>query len=204
MSLPTKPAVTSTPVHPLIRDRWSPRAFADHLVPRDTVVAVLEAGRWAASSNNGQPWRWIVATKDDPGAHAKAVACFSPRNQRWVSHAPVVMFVCARRTFEANGNPNPHSWYDAGAAAAQIGLQATALGLVVHQAAGIDRDKVRAEYGVPEDVDVCAGLALGYQGDPDLLPEELPGREREPRKRKPLGELVFSNVFGTPAKLVES
>jgi hypothetical protein len=83
-------------------------------------------------------------------------------------------------------------------------VQATALGLFVHQAAGIDRDKVRAAYAVPDAFDICAGMAIGYQGDPDSLPEELPAREREPRKRKPLAELVFAGTFGTPAKLTAS
>ena len=82
-------------------------------------------------------------------------------------------------------------------------VQATALGLFVHQAAGIERDKIRATYEVPEEFDVCAGMAIGYQGDPDSLPEELPGREREPRKRKPLDELVFAGKFGAPARLAE-
>ena len=152
---------------------------------------------------HAQPWRWILATKDDAEAHATAVGCFSPRNQRWVRNAPVLIFVCARSTFEANGNANAHAWYDAGAASAMMCVQATALGLFVHQAAGIERDKIRATYEVPEEFDVCAGMAIGYQGDPDSLPEELPGREREPRKRKPLDELVFAGKFGAPARLAE-
>jgi nitroreductase len=203
MSLPAKPAETSRPVHELIRARWSPRAFADRPVSRDDLLSLLEAGRWAPSSNNAQPWRWILATKDDAEAHAAAVGCFGVRNQRWVRNAPVLIFVCARRTFEANGNANAHAWYDAGAASAMMCVQATALGLFVHQAAGIERDKIRATYEVPEEFDVCAGMAIGYQGDPDSLPEELPGREREPRKRKPLDELVFAGKFGAPARLAE-
>jgi nitroreductase len=198
-----KPAATGRPVHELIRARWSPRAFADRPVAADSILVVLEAGRWAASSNNAQPWRWIIATKDDAEGHATALACFTPRNQRWTRHAPVLMFVCARRTFEANGNPNAHAWYDAGAAAAQMSLQATALSLVIHQAAGIERDKVRAAYAVPEEFDICTGMALGYQGDPDSLPDELPNREREPRTRKPLAELVFAGAFGTPARMAK-
>jgi len=197
-----KPAVTSKPVHDLIRNRWSPRSFdSSRPVSPDTLTSLLEAARWAASSNNAQPWRFIVATRDNAAEHAKALGCFNVRNQRWAKGAPVLIIVCTRKAFEANNNPNVHAWYDAGAAMAQLSLQATALGLRLHQAAGIERDKARAAYGVPEEFDVCAGIGLGYQGDPDALPEELPGREREPRARKALGEIVFAGAFGTAAKL---
>lgn len=201
MSLPSKPAITSAPVHDLIRDRWSPRAFADKPVPRDALASVLEAGRWAASSNNAQPWRWIVATRENAETHALALAGFNARNQRWARTAPVLIFALSRKTFEANGNPNTHAWYDAGAAAAQMALQATALGLHIHTAAGIERDRLREAFAIPDEFDICSGMALGYQGEPDLLPEELPGREIEPRSRKPLGEIAFAGRFGQPIEL---
>ncbi len=196
-----KPAQTSTPVHDLIRERWSPRSFADKAIPAADLMAVLEAGRWAASSNNGQPWRFIVATSADAAGFAAALEGFNARNQRWAKTAPVLVFACARKTFEANGNPNAHAWYDTGAAIATLTLEAESRGLRVHQAAGIERDKVRATFGVPEEFDIAIGIAVGYQGDPDALPEELPGREREPRVRKPLADIVFQGKFGTPAKL---
>ena len=65
----------------------------------------------------------------------------------------------------------------------------------------VGKDKIRAAYGVPEEFDVLSGITVGYQGDPDALPEELPGREKEPRARKPLADIAFSGAFGTPAKL---
>ncbi len=196
-----KPAVTSVPVNTLLRERWSPRAFAAKPVSKADLTAILEAGRWAASSNNGQPWRFIVATADNGAEHAAALQGFNARNQRWVKAAPVLVFSCARKTFEANGNPNAHSWYDTGAAVASMTLEAEARGLKVHQCAGIERDKVRATYGVPEEFDICTGFVIGYQGDASALPEELPGREQEPRVRKPLGEIAFSGKFGTSANL---
>ncbi|MGE0630246.1 MAG: nitroreductase family protein [Hyphomicrobiaceae bacterium] len=201
MSVLKKPAETAAPLHDLIRERWSPRAFVTKPVPADVLHSVLEAGRWAASSNNAQPWRIILATIDDPAGHATAVGCFNERNQRWSRNAPVLMFPCVRKTFEANGNPNAHAWYDTGAFAAQMTLQAEALGLRVHQAAGIVRDKIRATYAVPDEFDICTGIAMGYQGDPDSLVEDLPSRERENRVRKPLADIVFSGSFGKPAKV---
>ena len=91
MAVLEKPATTSVPVMDVVRDRWSPRSFASTPVPAAALTAVLEAGRWAASSNNGQPWRWIVATSADPAAIATAVSCFNARNQRWTKTAPVLM-----------------------------------------------------------------------------------------------------------------
>lgn len=196
-----KPAVTSQPIEPIIRDRWSPRSFSSRPVPRDVLVKVLEAGRWAASSGNGQPWRFILATNEDPAAHAVAVQGFSEGNRWWVARVPVLMFVCARKLNEHNGKPSTHAWYDAGAAAALMAIQTTALGLKAHQAGGIERDYIRSTYAVPAEFDICTGFALGYQDEPEKLPADRIATEREPRKRKALTEIVFSGSFGTPARL---
>lgn len=196
-----KPAQTSVPVHDLIRERWSPRAFSSKPVSTTDLAALLEAARWAASGNNGQPWRFIVSTNADAAEHAAGVSGFNARNQRWVKSAPVLVFSCARKTFEANGAPNAHAWYDTGAAVAQLTAEAQSRGLRVHQCAGIEREVIRKTYGVPEEFDIVTGFAIGYQADPDSLPEELPGREKEPRTRKPLAEIAFSGKFGSPARL---
>lgn len=194
--MPTdKPAETPRPLLPAIRERWSPRAFADRPVPPDVLATVLEAGRWTASSSNLQPWRFIIATKDDVAAHAAALACFDDGNRRWAGSAPVLMFVCANK-FRGPDRPNGHAWYDAGQAAAAMSIQAVALGLRTHQAGGILRDIVRSTYAVPDGFDICAGFALGYQGEADQLPEDLAIREREPRTRKPLSDIAFSGTFG--------
>lgn len=190
-----KPAPTSPHVLPAIRDRWSPCAFADRSVERELLASVLDAGRWAASSSNFQPWRFIIATRDDLAAHATALSCFDDGNQRWVAVAPVLMFVCANK-FRSAGRLNVHAWYDAGQAASAMAIQATALGLAVHQAGGIVRERIRTTYAVPDEFDVCAGLVLGYQGEPEQLPGDLASREREPRTRKPLSEIAFSGTFG--------
>jgi len=196
-----RPAETDKPILELLKKRWSPRAFAEEPVKREDLVAMLEAARWAASCNNGQPWRWILATREDGEEYERLLGCLTERNQRWARQAPVLMIVCAYKLLP-NGNPNPHNWYDCGAAMAQFTMQAESMGMRVHQMAGIQRDKVRETYGVPEDYDVCTGVACGWHGDPATLPEELPGRETEPRVRKPLDEVVFTGAFGTPSQHV--
>lgn len=201
MSLLKKPAQTSRDVHELIRDRWSPRAFdAGKPVSRDAVISMLEAARWAASSNNVQPWRFIVATRDNEAAHAQAVSGFNVRNQRWAKNAPVLIFALARTVNDA-GQPNGAAFYDTGAAVAQLVLQATALGLVVHQAGGIEKDHIRAAYKVPEDTEVMVGIAIGYQADASVLPEDLPEREIAPRTRKAMSDIVFAGAYGETARL---
>jgi nitroreductase len=191
-----KPADAQYPIHDLIKRRWSPRAFSDRRVEPDTLLSLLEAARWAPSSNNEQPWSFIVATKDDPAEHARLLSCLVDGNILWAQRAPVLMVSVARMSFEDDGKPNRHAFYDVGQAVAGLSIQATALGLAVHQMAGFHPDKVRALYGVPEPFEPVAAIALGYPGDPEGLPERLKQRELAPRERKPLPEFVFSELWG--------
>ncbi|HEX3555270.1 MAG TPA: nitroreductase family protein [Thermoanaerobaculia bacterium] len=186
-----KAAVTRYPVHPLIRERWSPRAFADRPVDRETLGSLLEAARWAASCNNEQPWIFIVARKEDGPGFERILRCLVPGNQAWAQSAPVLLVSLARTTFASNGQPNRHAWHDVGAATAQLTLQATALGLAVHPMAGIDRDCIRAEFALPDGVEPVAGIAVGWVGDPETLPERLRERETAPRERKSLDAMVL-------------
>jgi len=189
-------AVTDYPVLDIVRDRWSPRAFADKPVPKDVLQSVLEAARWAASCNNSQPWRFILATRDQTAEYEKLQTCINDRNRRWTVQAPVLMVSLADQNLP-NGRKSLHGWYDTGMAVAQMILQATHHGLCVHQMQGILYDRVREVYAVPDDFDVCAGIALGYRGEPDSLPEELPAREFEPRERRTIAEFTFGGAFGT-------
>ncbi|HEV7507218.1 MAG TPA: nitroreductase family protein [Thermoanaerobaculia bacterium] len=193
----TKAAVTRYPVHALIRDRWSPRAFASRAVDRETLGSLLEAARWAASCNNEQPWSFIVARKEDGGvAFEQILRCLVPGNQTWAQTAPVLMISLARTTFAANGKPNQHAFHDVGAATAQLALQATSLGLSVHPMAGVDRDCIRAEFSLPEGIEVVAAIAVGWPGDPEALPERYREREKGNRERKSLDEMVFGGWGG--------
>ncbi|MCA9659044.1 MAG: nitroreductase family protein [Myxococcales bacterium] len=195
-----KPANTDLPIHPLIRGRYSPRAFADKAVAAGDVTLLLEAARWAASCFNDQPWRFLVATRERPEGHAKMLGCLVESNQRWASAAPVLLLCVAARNFERSGKANAHARHDLGLAMGNLSLQAGALGLSLHIMAGIDREAARAAYGIPEDFDVVTGVAVGYAGAPDSLPAELAERERAPRSRKPLEELVFADAWGEPRR----
>ncbi len=149
--LQIKEATPGHPVLDVIKKRWSPRAFADRRVEPETLEQLLEAARWAASSFNEQPWRFILATKDEPEHYARVLDCLIEGNQAWAQHAPVLMLTVARKTFTRNGKPNRHAWHDVGLAMGNMVAQATALGLHVHQMAGILPEKARVVFAIPDD-----------------------------------------------------
>ena len=197
-----KLAETRYPIHELLRERWSPRAFADRMVEPDKLRSLLEAARWAPSSFNEQPWSFIVATKEHPGEYERLLSCLVEGNIRWAQHAPVLMLSVAKLAFERNQKPNRHAFHDVGLAVENMVIQATALGLAVHQMAGFHVDKARELFSIPDSHEPVAALVLGFPGDPAGLPEDLRERERAPRTRKPLESFVFSGQWGQSSPLV--
>jgi nitroreductase len=194
-----KPAPSDFPVHELIRERWSPRAFADKLVPQDVLRSIFEAARWAPSSNNEQPWAYIVATKDDRENFEKMLSVLVEFNVQWARSAPVLALAVARLTFAKNNAPNRNAQYDTGAATALLSVEATARGLAVHQMAGFDPEKARRVFGIPAGWEPIAALAIGYPGDPASLPPPLKDREMAPRTRNPIAEFVMAGQWGHTA-----
>jgi nitroreductase len=195
-------AAPDHPVHELIAARWSPYAFADRPVAKEDLLALFEAARWAPSSYNEQPWSYLVATKDDPGAFATMLSCLVEGNQVWAKAAPVLALGCTSLNFARNGQPNAAAVHDLGLASANLLLEATARGLAVHQMIGIVPARAREVYQVPEGVQPLTGLAIGYPGDPAALPENLRARDAARRPRKPLAAFVFDGKWGTHSPLV--
>ena len=191
----SKTADTEVPLLDPIAQRWSPRAFSEREPTLDELTQVFEAARWAASCYNAQPWRFIVARKSEGQRHADVAAGFNEFNRAWAASAPVVGFTLANRNLD-NGKPNRHAWFDAGAAVAQLSIQAASLGLMVHQMAGIEREVVRERFAVPDELEVVAGFAIGWPGDPAVLSDKLRERELAPRARKPLSELLIHGWWG--------
>lgn len=195
----SKVAQTDHAISDVFAERWSPRSFADRPVAPETLQRVLEAARWTMSSYNEQPWRYVVATQDDPDAFERMLGCLTAFNQSWAESAPVLMMSFVRTTFSKNDTPNRCALHDVGAASAALTFQATELDLYVHQMAGIHQDKAADRYDVPEPFEAVAGLALGYLGAPENLSDELQERERAERTRMPLSAFVFADQWGTPA-----
>ena len=194
-----KRAPTDFPLHDLIAERWSPRAFSDKPVAPDVLASLFEAARWAPSSSNEQPWAYIVGTKDDAENFAKLVSVLVPSNVTWSQHAPVLALAVAELAFAKNGTPNRNAQYDVGAASAWLTVEATSRGLFVHQMAGYDHDKARQVFGIPAGWEPIAAIAIGYPSNPDSLPQPLRDREVAPRTRKPISEFVMSGSWGKKA-----
>src|SRR5438876_1035644 len=116
----------------VIRRRWSPRAFSERPVSSQDLALLLEAARWAASSSNEQPWRFIVARKSDPETHRKLFESLVEANQAWARNAPLLLLTIAKRTFTSNGSPNRHALHDTGMALANLMLQAVSMGIYAH------------------------------------------------------------------------
>ena len=194
-----KPALAEHPINDTMKRRWSPRAFSPRPMPRDDILTILEAARWAASSFNQQPWHFLVATRDEEERFTRLLGCLVPGNQVWARNASLLILTVTKQTFDHNNSPNSCCVHDIGLTACQLVLQATEMGYVTHQMAGIEADKIRETYGVPEGYDPVTGIAVGYAGDPDALPDDLREMELGPRTRRPFSEFVFADSWGQPA-----
>jgi len=191
----TKAARTAVPIHPLLAARFSPRAFDPaRAVTDDELIALFEAARWAPSSGNAQPWRFIVGRLGDR-THARIVETLSRGNTVWAPRAPVLLLTIAQLVRD-DGSSMRHAPYDLGQAVAHLTFQAAALGLAVHHMAGFSIEAARAAFHVPDGFEPYTVVAIGAIGDPASLPDDLRERELAVRRRRSLAETVFSGRFG--------
>jgi len=185
------------PVSELFLERWSPRAFTGEEMPEETLATILEAARWAPSGYNFQPWRFVYARKGT--AHwERLLSMLNPFNQGWAKSASALVIVFSKKRETPPGKdaetPNRSHSFDAGCAWGYMALQATQLGWQAHGMAGIELDRIRAEFGVPEGYEIEAGVAIGRQGDKSTLPEALQARET-PSGRRSLAEIAEEGSF---------
>jgi nitroreductase len=199
---PQKAVSPDHPILELLSTRWSPYAFSERPVSNEDLCSLFEAARWAASSYNEQPWRYIVATRANPVEFERLLSCLVEGNQPWAKSAPVLALGCTSLNFAYNGKPNAAALHDLGLASANLTLEANARGLLVHQMIGILPDRARELYQIPDDVQPLTGLAIGYLGDLNALPEPYKARDLAPRTRKPLAEIVFGDQWGAASDLV--
>lgn len=195
-----KPATTQAPIHELIANRWSGRAYdASKAVSHEQIISLCEAARWAPSCFGDEPWRFVVWNKNtDLTSWQKAFDCLVPGNQEWVKDAPVLLLTCADTLFGHNQKPNRFGQYDTGAAAENLCLQAQDLGLMAHQMGGFNADAARNAFSIPEQFTLMAMVAVGYAADIKTVTGEALDRETIARKRKPLSELFFDSAWNKP------
>jgi nitroreductase len=196
------PAPAEYPVHELIRERWSPRAFSRKEISSEDLRSLFEAARWAPSSSNEQPWAFIVATRNDNENFSKALQPLVEFNANWAKNAYVLGFAVAELAFAKNSAPNRNAHYDTGAAMSQLTTEATSRGIFVHQMAGFDPDTAREVFEIPTGWDAIAAFAMGYPGDPASLPQPYRDRETAPRVRKPIREFVMNGKWGHTANFI--
>ena len=178
------------PVDPMFPDRWSPRAFEERAVPREMLMILFEAARWAPSAMNEQPWRFVWA--DEEADLVRFRAALVEGNQIWANRVPVLIFLLARKSYLRNERPNKAAAFDTGAAWMALALQARKLGLYTHAMGGFDREKALAAVGADgEEYDVMAAIAVGWKGDAESLPDDLKAREA-PGGRKGVDEFCFA------------
>lgn len=176
------------PVLREIETRWSGRSFSKRDLSRETVLQLLEAARWAPSSYNEQPWRFIVGLKGTE-VFNKLNSTLNPTNQVWAQNAGALILVLASTIVERNGKPNKYAWYDAGAAVSYMNLEAEKLGLNMHQMGGFDSEMAKELFNVEAPYEVVSSIALGYRGEAESLDEDLKKRELAPQRRKELEEI---------------
>lgn len=187
---------TSTDVHPLIADRWSPKSFSDKPVSLESITAMLEAARLAPSWFNEQPVSFIIGDKsENEGQYQRLLQCFRESNQVWAQHAPVLMFTVAKLYSDFNGIPNPWAYHDIGLAVANLTFQALSEGIYVSEVAGIHPDKIHQTFKIPEKYSACSALVIGYLGEGTGLPDKVKAKHFRKRSRRPLDEFYHTGNF---------
>jgi len=189
-NLISKIANTDFPIHNLIARRWSARAFSTKTVEKSKLLSILEAARWAPSSRNEQPWRYIVFTDENPEKMNTARSVLLEINN-YAKRAPILICAITKKYYSDNGIYNKLHFHDLGAANENMFLESFNQGLIMHEMGGFDRDKARRVFNVPDEYEIGIMIAIGYQDSHDILPERYKEKAFSPRERKPLSEIAF-------------
>jgi len=186
-------APTDHPISPILANRYSPYVFdSDRDVARADLTALFEAARWTMSCYNAQPWRYVVGVRSrDRATWEKVLDVLVEGNQAWARHAPVLALGLTELHFEHNGKPNPAARHDLGGASACLTMEASTRGIYVHQMLGIQPEKARAVFDLPDEIEAVTGIAIGYRGDSTAAEPKLAERDGRPRERKPLADVII-------------
>jgi nitroreductase len=186
----TKTAKTDHPINGLIAKRWSARAFSTRPVEKSKLLSILEAARWAPSSRNEQPWRYIVFTNENPEKLKQAQSVLKDINN-YAKRAPILICAISLKTYNVNKSNNRLHFHDLGAANENMFLESFNQGLIMHEMGGFDVQKAKEVFNIPEEFEMGIMIAIGYQGTYDVLPESLVKKASIPRERKSLSEIAF-------------
>jgi nitroreductase len=179
-------------IDPLFLERWSPRAMSGEPVAEADLRRLFEAARWAPSSGNGQPWRFVYARAGTPDFD-RFFDLLMEGNRPWCARAGALILLAAKTTSD-QGNPAPSAPFDAGAAWMSLALQGTRMGLVTHAMGGFDAERSKVEAGLPPEIVPCCMIAVGHPGSVEDLPERYRPRE-QPNDRKPQATFVSEGKY---------
>lgn len=186
------------PIENLILNRWSARAMSGEPMTNQELMPLFEAARWAPSSYNSQPWRFIFGHAGS-ATWDRLFRLLEPVNQQWAIRGSVLMLVISRTHFPFNNQPARTHSFDTGAACQNLLLQAYSQGLASHTLGGFDYDAARTSFNIPATYAIEAMIVIGKPGDPSLLPSELQAREapvyRKPHDRNPVETFAFEGDF---------
>lgn len=193
--VPQKKTITEHNILDSIKNRWSPRMFSDKSISEEQVKILLEAGRWAPSSGNSQPWRIVWGIKGTE-TYDRIFQCLDDYNRQWAGNSQVLWLNAFKKTMK-NGKENFHALHDLGLFMGNVIAQANSMGIAVHQMAGVKFMDALREFNFPEDYHIATAVAFGYfGGNTANLPEDLRNQEHEEeRKRKPQNEFAFNGNF---------
>lgn len=188
----TLKTLTMTELHPILRERYSPMIFEDKPLPAADIESLFEAARWAASSFNEQPWRFVIFNRfENAEAYKHGQQLLIEYNQQWSGNAPLLVFTFGKKTFTQGGQPNHHHFHDVGLAIGNLSAQATHLGICLHQMAGFQHDKANKHLGVPEEFAPVSAIAIGYPGPVETIQDQgIKDRATGERQRMPLSEIL--------------
>lgn len=194
MEIKKKSAESDYEINKLLTDRWSPRTFSGREISDEEIHQLFEAARWAASSSNYQPWRFMYARRGTE-IYTKMFDCLSDFNKKWVNNAPVLLFAAFKKRFE-NGKENFHALHDLGLSMGNFGIQAQDMGIAIHQMAGVNWKKAHQIFEVNDEYHIATAIAVGYYGgDNSDLNENLQKQANKKRTRKDQSEFVFKDKW---------
>jgi nitroreductase len=191
----TKIAKTGHPVNELIAKRWSARAFSTKPVERSKLLSILEAARWAPSSKNEQPWRYIIFSIDNPVKLMEAQSVLLESNS-YAKRAPILICAIAKKNYSEGEKYNRLHFHDLGAANENMFLEAFNQGLIMHEMGGFDVQKAVEVFKIPEDYEIGIMIAIGYQDKHSVLPERFREKAYSPRVRRKLSEIAYVEDIG--------
>ena len=180
-------------INPLILNRWSPRSMTGEELDNEEIMSLFEAARWAPSSYNNQPWRFIYA-KRNTEHWDRLFNLLAEGNRAWAKNSALLVVVISRKNFEYNEKPARTHQFDTGSAWENLALEAFSRGIVAHGMQGFDYDKARIDLEIPIDFEVMAMIAIGKKGSRDNLSPELQEKEKL-NDRKPLKDIVMEGIY---------